>query len=311
MKRILALAVGAPMNVTISNKTQLDGVRPYIEGLIDALAGRGRPLGTDFVVDYSQAWYEDVVSGKAIKEKLSNHDLIYAMSTTVIRAAGKYAAENIPIVFPNVSDPTQEKYVSAGRATGFSAKRTQTADRCFECFFATVPTLKEVIILHKDDHDPSDHAKELVMSAAAKRGLTPTLVTIVSHQDLKDKLGKMPARDRGRPASVGIQVLPVDLFFGTAPDIIKWVQKDKLLPAFFSVSDWVKPPYSALGGFGVSQYKCGERTALPVDRILWGSLIAKDLKVVDAIDDDFEWVVSRVAADALNIPLGGISGHVI
>ena len=149
------------------------------------------------------------------------------------------------------------------------------------------------------------------MSAAAKRGLTPTLVTIVSHQDLKDKLGKMPARDRGRPASVGIQVLPVDLFFGTAPDIIKWVQKDKLLPAFFSVSDWVKPPYSALGGFGVSQYKCGERTALPVDRILWGSLIAKDLKVVDAIDDDFEWVVSRVAADALNIPLGGISGHVI
>ena len=86
MKKILALAVGNPMDVTISNKTQLDGVRPYIEGLIDALASRGRPLGTDFVIDYVQRRFEDVASGKAFKERLSDHDLIYPMSTRVMRS---------------------------------------------------------------------------------------------------------------------------------------------------------------------------------------------------------------------------------
>src|SRR3981081_4273005 len=93
--------------------------------------------------------------------------LIYAMSTKVVRAAGKHT-KDISIVFPNSSEHGDEIYVKEGRATGFSARRTQTAGDCFDRFFRTVPTLKQVLILHKPDYDISDHALERITGVATK-----------------------------------------------------------------------------------------------------------------------------------------------
>jgi ABC-type uncharacterized transport system substrate-binding protein len=310
MKRILALAVGDPKaSQTIGQNPDLSGVRPYISGLISGLARLGHKLGADFEIDYVQSWYEDVESGHVFKEKLKNHDLIYAMSTTVMRAAGKNT--NIDIVFPNCSEHAVEQFVQDKRATGYSAQRAQTAGDCFEFFFQTVPTLKKVFILHKDDNDPSDHAKDLVTKAAKNKGATPTVLTINSHLDLQQKLSSMPERDLRKPADIGIHVLPVDLFFGTTPEIIQLVQVRKNLPAFFPVTDWVQPTLpSALGGYGVPQYKCGQRTATHVDQILWRGQTGQNLPTVtDAISSDFECLVSSAAAEALNIPVAGIGGH--
>jgi ABC-type uncharacterized transport system substrate-binding protein len=172
MKRILALAVGAPMDVLITPVTDLDkaGVRPYIGGLIEGLASRGRQLGKDFDIEYRHRWYTDLKSGKAFEARDRKHDLIYAMSTTVVREAVPFAkamAPAAPIVFPNVSDYGAEAFVKQGSATGFSARRSQTADECFERFMATIPTLKEVIVLHKKDYDPSDLALSLVIRTSS------------------------------------------------------------------------------------------------------------------------------------------------
>jgi ABC-type uncharacterized transport system substrate-binding protein len=316
MKKILAVAVGNAMDVSVDAK-QLDKVRPYIAGLIAGLAEIGPQLGTDYTIDYSQRPHPDVISGEALKEKVKDHDLIYAMSTTVMQAAGHHVTGrhpgtrpvDIPIVFANVSDPGAEDYVQKGLATGFSARRSQTADQSFERFLATVPTLKEVLVLHKKDYDPSDLGLDLVKVCRANKhkNVRVTVLDLNTHSDIKTKLSALPDRNPKDPAHTGMFMLPVDLFFGAAPEIVD-LALAKYLPSFFTVTDWVKPSLpSALGGYGVPQKKCGERTADQVNKILWGD--RKAARVVEAADHDFEWVVSGAAAEALKIPLAEMSGH--
>jgi ABC-type uncharacterized transport system substrate-binding protein len=305
LKRILALAVGDPrFSQLIDHPRRSYGVRPYISGLVKGLIGRGHGLGTDFVIDYRQNWHEDIVGGTAFKES-QDVALLYAMSTTVTRAAGKHT-NALPIVFSNCSDHKAEQFVNEGRATGFSARRTQTAGECFDRFFKTVPTLKQVFILHKPDYDVSDHAVELVTQSAKDRGVSPTTISVTSHSDLHEKLAKLPERAPGAVASIGVHVTPVDLLFAATPAIIKCVQETKNLPAFYPVTDWVP---SGLGGYGVPQYRCGERTAEHVHQILWPEQPQRKLpEVLEAADRDFEWVVSSAAATALQIRLPTCDG---
>jgi ABC-type uncharacterized transport system substrate-binding protein len=300
-KTIMALAVGNPEDSKlIETADNLHSVRPYIRGLIDGLAGLGPQLGIDFVIDYKQNWLDYIMDGQPFTNIPSRPALIYAMSTKVMRAAGKHT-KDISIVFPNSSEHGDEPYVKAGRATGFSARRTQTAGDCFDRFFRTVPTLKQVIIPYIDEHDICENALELVKDAAIKRKVEPRQLLVKSHSDLLKELSNLPLRERGEPATIGVHVLPVDLFFGAMREIIKGAQEKKNLPAFFPTTDWVPQAYGgAFGGYGVSQHKCGERTAGHVHQIL-SAPAAELLKVIEATDSDFEWAISDAAAAALDI----------
>jgi ABC-type uncharacterized transport system substrate-binding protein len=300
-KRILALAVGDPkFSQTIDRPTNLDGVRPYISGLIDRLSGLGHQLGTDFVISYQQHWYDNIAKGHAFKET-PKPDLIYAMSTSVLRAAGDHT-DGIPIVFPNCSNHEVEALVKAKRATGFSARRTQTAGDCFDRFLRSVPTLKEVLILHKPDYDISDHALERITEVATKKGVKPTVLCVTSHPELLETLSKLPERRRGTPANIGVHVTPVDLLFAATPEIIDWAQRKKYLPAFFSVSDWVGKSYGGFGAYGIKQYRCGEQTAPHVHQILWVNPGFELPQVATPAELDFDWTVSGAAAAELEIP---------
>jgi ABC-type uncharacterized transport system substrate-binding protein len=301
-KTILALAVGDPKHSRlIDHPSNLHEVRPYISGLIDGLADLECQLGTDFVIDYKQNWLDYIAKGHAFANMPKHPALIYAMSTKVMRAAGDHTKE-IPIVFPNCSEFGDERFVKAGRATGFSARRTQTAGCCFDRFFMAVPTLKQVLILHINEHDISENALALVKDAATKKGVEPKAVLVRSHPDLLEQLSKLPGRTAGT-ATVGVHVLPVDLFFGAMHEIIKGVQAEKRLPAFFPTTDWVPDDCGgAFGGYGVTQYRCGERTAGHVHQILWANPGARLPTTMEAADTDFEWAVSGSAAAALGIP---------
>lgn len=301
-KRILALAVGDPrFSQIIDHPSKPYGVRPYISGLIEGLSKLKNPrtVGTDYVIDYRQAWHQELHQAQPFRD-MQNPDLIYVMSTSVMHAAGRLTTEP-PIVFSNCSDHKLQDLVKAKRATGFSAQRPQTAGDCFDRFLRTVPTLEEVFILHKSDYDPSDHAKELIKKAAAAKGKKTKVIEVTSLSDLQEQLSRLPERPVGTEATVGLQVAPADLLFATAPWIIKHVQEAKRLPVFFPVTDWVP---SGLGGYGVPQFRCGERTADHVGKILWpeaGGMFTPE--VVEAISSDFEWAVSRAAAKALQLDI--------
>lgn len=305
MKSILAIAVGQTRDLHIVDKVIAGEVRPYIEGLIDGLTKYGRLIGTDYQIDYRERPQLDLKDGhvEAFKAKAAMpYDLIFAMSTTVVRAATN-ATASIPIVGV-VSDLKAEKLHRARNIAGISARRSHTAGEGFECFLATVPTLKQMAVLHKPGYGPSERALKLVKAAAKKRGVGLKPISVKTRQDIEKKLSAMPKRDPKRLASMGLYVLPVDVCLSAAQRIIDLAQGEKHVPVFFPVTDWVTTkPSSALGGRGVSQRRCGEVMADCVNQILWDSAKPSALKIKTLDDDAFEWVVSREAAKALNIKL--------
>jgi ABC-type uncharacterized transport system substrate-binding protein len=233
----------------------------------------------------------------------TQHDLIFAMSTTALRAAKGVTAAT-PIVFASVSDHKADGFARRGNATGVSARRSQTAGECLERFLATVPSLKEVRVLYKPGYAPGERALKLVKAAAKKRKVAVKPVPVTSRHEIEKRISAMPKRNPKRPPDIGVFVLPVDLCLGAAALIIELAQGRKNLPTFFPITDWVKPNLpSALGGYGVPQHRCGELAALHVDQILWGNAKASSLAVTEAPGDAFEWVVSKAAARALNIDI--------
>lgn len=307
-KRILAVAVGPQRDASISAAAAAAAanVRPYVDGLVAGLARCGHQAGTDYEIDYKERSQIELASDKALHvfapQDREPYDVIFAMSTNVVRAA-KDTGGATPIVGV-VSDSKAEGFSRAKNITGISARRSQTAGECFERFLATVPTLKRVRVLHKPGYGPSDRGLKLVKAAAKKRGVTVQVLSIKTREDIEKKLKAMAARDVKKPAEVGVLVLPVDVCLGAAQLIIDLAQGQKNVPVFFPVTDFVKPnSHGAFGGYGVPQRTCGMLMADYVDRILWRSAEPASLKIADAAASDFEWAVSSEAAKALNIGL--------
>jgi ABC-type uncharacterized transport system substrate-binding protein len=306
---ILAMAVGPTLDLSIRNQRDIKNVRPYIDGLVDGLAALQKQLGTDYTIDYRQREPEDLSTHKtATKAFAPNpaapYELIFAMSTTVVLAAQRFAGD-FPIVWPSVSDPKHDG-IDGKNATGICARRSQTAGDCFHRFLATVPTLKTVFYLHKEGYGPAELALIQVREAAQERHIVLKPLLIQTEQDINTKLAGLEARNLQTPAESGVLVLPVDLCLGAAARIVQVVQGGKNLPAFFPITDVVKPPISALGGYGVSQQECGSLSAEYVQRILFNKERAGELRVKNAEDHSLDWVVSRAAAEALNIQIARV-----
>jgi ABC-type uncharacterized transport system substrate-binding protein len=303
VKRVLAVAVGPQRDHRISRKEEATNVRHYIHGLIEGLAGKGHQIGTDYEIHYKERVHTDLADGKTSKALMASEqdpcDVVFAMSTNVVRAA-KDASKSMPIVGV-VSDPKAEGFGRAKNITGISARRSQTAGDCFQYFLATVPTLKRVYVLHKPKYGPSMRSLDLVKKAAKKRGVTVAVLAVNNREDIEKKLKTIPKRDLKKPAETGVQVLPVDVCLGAAKLIIDAAQGQKNVPVFFPVTDFVAQ--GALGGYGVPQHTCGVLMADYVEQILWRSAQPQTLKIKDAANDDFEWAISRPAANALNIKL--------
>jgi ABC-type uncharacterized transport system substrate-binding protein len=300
----VAVAVGPQQDQQIGPKGAPGNVRPYVAGLIEGLAKHGHQLGKDYQIEYRERPQLDLGNGKSFGAPSGQapFDLVFAMSTTVVRAARK-ANASIPIVGV-VSDFKAEGFGAAKNVTGISARRSQTAGDCFERFLGTVPTLKQVWVLHKPKYKPSERSLKLVAKAAKKRGVRVKPVSIKSRDDIQYQLAKLPKRDLNKPAEIGVLVLAVDVCLGAAQLIVDLTQRDKNVPAFFPITDVVGPSKAgALGGYGVPQHTCGVLMADYVNRILWGSGQPASLKVAEAGAGEFVWAIGRKAAGALNIPL--------
>ena len=304
-KRILAVAIGPQQDNQIGANGAPGSVRPYVHGLIEGLGERGRQLGIDYEIAYRERSQTELAakgSGLFAAKHQTPYDVIFAMSTNVVRAA-KDSGDPTPIVGV-VSAPADEHFNRVRNFTGISARRSQTAGQCFEYFLATVPTLKRVRVLHKPGYGPSDRSLKLVRAAAKKRGVAIDVVAINNRGDIEKKLKAMPKRDLKKPAEVGVQLLPVDLLLGASQLIIDLAQGQRNLPTFSPITDFVRSdPDGALGGYGVPQHTCGVLMADYVDQIVWHSAAPRSLKFTDAEIDDFKWVISREAAQALNIRL--------
>jgi hypothetical protein len=86
---ILAVAVGEKSTVThIKSVSHAAGIRPYIDGLIFGLNLNGYDLSTSYVIEYHHcpASKLDALFKSKVK-KLGAKDVVFCMSTGVVRAA--------------------------------------------------------------------------------------------------------------------------------------------------------------------------------------------------------------------------------
>jgi ABC-type uncharacterized transport system substrate-binding protein len=305
VKRILAVAVGPDQDVVIGagNRARLGEVRPYVGGLVAGLERLGHLLGDDFEIVYrerSQTIFDQQESAEKAFE--TSVDLIFAMSTTVLRA-GVNAPGSVPFVYASVSDVIADKIMVEKKiVAGVNARRTETIGDCLRRFVATVPTLKTVHYLTKDGYPPGDRAWAKVEAAAKDLSQRINRISVTSQDDIMRRLQELPARALDQEVSEGTLVGPVDTCLSAVPLIISISQGAKNLPVFLPVRDWVKPELpSALGSYGVSQDTCGRLAAKHVDNMLWPHSGPTFDPVTKAPDSAIEWVTSTAAADALNI----------
>jgi hypothetical protein len=92
---IVAVAIGDPTNSrVIADMDQLNGVRPYITGLVTYLSQQNLTIGTDYTVDYRECLEDN--------EDFTGADtpgnLIFCMSTPVVRKAVALVTDKVPIV---------------------------------------------------------------------------------------------------------------------------------------------------------------------------------------------------------------------
>jgi ABC-type uncharacterized transport system substrate-binding protein len=302
METILAMAVGPQKDLMIDSTAKLHGVRPYVAGLVRALR---RQLGSDYKIDYRERELHQLVPGSSAAEAFKSVEhcrVIFAMSSRVVLAA-ESLSPSPPIVWPSVSDWMLDK-IGKHNATGVSARRTQSAGDCLLRFLATVATLETVHVLDNPGYPPSDRALDLVKQVAKAKNIRINVLSVKSAEEIKKQLGTLPTRHTKDAAFEGVLPLPVDVCFGTAQMIIHEAQETKKIPVFLPATDLVRRELpSALGGFGVSQHRCGELVADFVENIVFGKGKPAALPVKQAAAADFEWIVSTAAANDLNIPI--------
>jgi ABC-type uncharacterized transport system substrate-binding protein len=334
MKTILAVAVGnRDADVTIDNPDDLSDlkrvrVRPYVRGLTQGLDALGYRLGKDYVITFRLRTDPTVGTPFTNPDPQGGPFIIFCMSTTIVKLAhAAVVAQRTPIV-GIVSAPGTET-VGGGAAfdtvdfmCGISAKRSQTADECFDCFYTAVPTLQKLYILTKSGYGPATRAANQVRAAAVAKGLqTGNIIDkdVATASNLDTFLRTQLEEVNSNRPTVGIQVLPVDFYLSRAQDIIKLAQDDKGVPTFFPVPDVVKPDGpSALGAHGVPQRRCGMLMAERVYRIWTNSPPdtvptqgASFQRWANAGNYEFEFVVSGAVAKDLGIKLNPLIPKVI
>lgn len=312
-KRIVAVAMGAQAgNYQIDKTTDLKDagnkkVRRYVHGLVTGLNRRGYRLGPDYIIDFYLTNELGLSSATTFRDRNGeNPDVIFCMSTRVVRAAGAISlGTTVPIV-GIVSDPQAEAF-NQDPYCGVSARRTQTAGDGFNNFRRAVTSLTRIYILGDSTNTVSQTARGEVTKAAGAFPIPDIDVTNLANLG-SILTNQLPLRsDLTQPCTDGLLVLPLDTFLGRAPRIIEIVQDTKHLAAFFPVPDFVRGnDKSAIGAYGVPQKRCGVLMAEKVHYIFStnGQIPQGAARWLFAEDYDFELSTSAAAAAKYNITLG-------
>jgi hypothetical protein len=313
-RTILAVAIGNATHYRFTDPTDpnLNNARQYINGLVTSLKAANIMLGTganQYVIDY----YECTES-KLATTITGNPDLIFCMSTTVMRQAVAFAAAQgtpMPVVGV-VSDPKGEGWTVlpyTSYVCGVKANRFQLARECYDYFLQTVPDLTTVYALYKTGYPPSANALWNInntrpVPAVAPNGTDPRFdLTQVTDAQLLINISNLNLT--GTYNNAGIFVLPIDRCFGLAQSIINAAQNANI-PTFWPVTDWVNTNNSsALGGFGVSQETCGEKMGKQIGHIFKNSnAVPTGIKqFLHFAPKDMTWLASGQAAQAIGITL--------
>jgi hypothetical protein len=266
-KTILAVAIGCSSDkskvIKDSSDNTLNGVRPYMKGLINWLSNQPDPpnpasslptyqIGDAnyYVIDYRECTAAQLRNNFTVSPGLPTSYVILCMSTTVAREAADFTRNMNPKppIVAIVSDPFAENPPFPANVCGVSAKRPQHVIECYNKFVEADPTLTKIYALHKQGYSPSENSMRWL-------GGKVIPVPIGRHDDcddIKRKIDQIPSGPHQ-----GLLMLPVDQFFGAADQIAIWAN-DNSMHDFWTVPDW---PTGSFGGYGFPQETCGQYLA--------------------------------------------------
>jgi hypothetical protein len=263
----------------------------------------------NFFIDYWEIT-EATLSTAQGQAQVFGGDVIFAMSSTVVRYARQYntTLANPLNIVGIVSDPQQEGFYNDPNVCGFSARRHQTAALILRNFVnSVIPNLTTVVLLHKQKYNPSAQALSHIVDEAGNSpriNLVP--LSVKTPAEIIPALHSLPTQ----PPLTGVLVLPADMFFAKGDDIIKRIQQDgigttvtQFMPTFFFATDWVQPGLqSAFGAYGVPQDTCGFKMADMVNLALTTGVPANPVhRWAHAVDGDFQWLVNTTVAANLGL----------
>jgi hypothetical protein len=268
---IRAVAIGRGQDTRFDAlNTNVDGVRPYIKGLVQWLSlapgAKANPdtdtqvgqytLGTHYEIDYRE---RDVHIIQDAFTGAENADILFCMSTYVGEAAVTWRKNHHPrLETPIVvitSNPSE--FDGEIQVCGVSALRPQLASVGISKFKKAQPTLTKIVLLHRQSYGPSDQAKK---SLGSKKPPVK-LATVKDTDDPSVEVSKwrslVPANEVH-----GLFVLPADRFFGWATEIQTAAEAagaaKSAMKTFWSTTDW---PKNSDGGYGFPQKVCGRYMA--------------------------------------------------
>ncbi len=257
---------------------------------------QGKP-GRRFVLQVRQGGL-DAVSRLAQELAQERVDLIFAISTTPVRAAQEATRMTpIPILFPNVSDPVRDGFAASfarpgGFLTGISTQLTQGAGKRVELFKEVLPALRRLLVIY----EPKFRSGEISVAEMREAVAALRIALVERHAKNRAELEAALA-DLRRDTADGIIMAADPVSFANA-DLLLERSHERQVPVFGivdSLADW-----GALAAYGPPDYKAGQRAAHYADKIFRGTFPG-DLPI-EPVDPVFVVNLKAAACFGLAVP---------
>jgi putative ABC transport system substrate-binding protein len=305
---VLAIAVcGAVASAQQTNKvprigflnaSSVSSVASRIEGFRQGLRELGYVEGKNLVVEYRHAeGKQDRLSALANELVRLGVEIIVAGGTSSAKAA-KSAAETIPIVMTNVSDPVALGFAATlshpgGNVTGLSTLAPELSGKRLELLKETVPKLARVTVVGDSTNPGNAQALRETELAAGAFGVQ--LQSYLEVRDARDVETAFRAATKAR--SDAVLALTSAVLFSRRTQVADLAVKYRL-PVVYG-----QPEYVEAGGvmsYGANIADLYRRSASYVDKILKGAKPA-DLPVEQPTK--FELVINLKAAKQIGLTI--------
>ena len=271
------------------------------EAFIEELRKLGYIEGRNLLIEYRDAGGKPERFPALATELVAlNLDVIVSAGGTLAALAAKQATTTLPIVFPGVGDPVEERLVASlarpgGNATGLSIVTWELVGKSLELLKQAVPGLSTAAFLLKPDAMPDRARKDRVKAAevtARALGVRLHVVEARSPEDFDRAFADMA---RVRAGAVYVAATP--MFDIHRRRLVDLATKNRL-PTVYSFRGWTGD--GGLMSYGPDIADLFRRAATYVDKIVKGARPG-DLPIEQPTK--FEFVINLKTAKALGLTI--------
>jgi putative ABC transport system substrate-binding protein len=272
--------------------------QPFLTAFEQVLRSLGWKLGQNLRIEYRwSAGIPERSSAYATELAAQGPDLIVAV-TTVSLSALLPAAQSIPIVFANVSDPVAQGFVPnlphpGGNVTGFALYEFSIAGKWLDLLKQFAPDMTHVALMFNPLNSPqSKFFLEAIEAAAPSFGVEVMALSVHEETEIEPAFATLARRPNG-----GL-IIGTDNFLARNRKQVVELAARHRVPAVYAQIDWVQA--GGLMSYSTDEKESYRGAAFYVDRILKG---AKPGDLPIQLASKFTLAVNLTAVQTLGLEL--------